>query len=162
MPLWSTRVPEPEWLRPGKCIQPRAGLRQFPAEHLEPKQCRQGKHTRHERGQTQCGRVTVSTCQCYLFAVFFPGGSEGKVSAYNAGDLGSIPGLGRSPGEGNDSRLQYSRLENPMDCSLPGSPVREILQARILEWAVISFSRGSSPPRDRTEVFHIGRQILYH
>ena len=38
----------------------------------------------------------------------FPGSSDGKVSAYNAGDLGSIPGLGRSPGEGNGSPLQYS------------------------------------------------------
>ena len=45
----------------------------------------------------------------------FPGGSEGKASAYNAGDLGSIPGLGRSPGEGNGNPLQYSCLENPMD-----------------------------------------------
>ena len=45
----------------------------------------------------------------------FPGGSEDKVSACNAGDLGSIPGLGRSPGEGNDNPLQYSCLENPMD-----------------------------------------------
>ena len=45
----------------------------------------------------------------------FPGGSEVKASACNAGDLGSIPGLGRSPGEGNGNPLQYSCLENPMD-----------------------------------------------
>ena len=45
----------------------------------------------------------------------FPGGSEGKGSTYNAGDLGSIPGLGRSPGEGNGNPLQYSCLENSMD-----------------------------------------------
>ena len=45
----------------------------------------------------------------------FPGGSEGKASAYNAGDLGSIPGSGRSPGEGNGNPLQYSCLKNPMD-----------------------------------------------
>ena len=44
-----------------------------------------------------------------------PGGLEGKMSAYNAGDLGSIPELGRSPGEGNGNPLQYSCLENPMD-----------------------------------------------
>ena len=44
-----------------------------------------------------------------------PGGSDGKESACNAGDLGSIPGLGRSPGEGNGNPLQYSCLENPMD-----------------------------------------------
>ena len=43
------------------------------------------------------------------------GGSEGKVSASNAGDLGSIPGSGRSPGEGKGNPLQYSCLENPMD-----------------------------------------------
>ena len=45
----------------------------------------------------------------------FPGGSDGKASACNAGDLGLIPGLGRSPGEGNGNPLQYSRLENSMD-----------------------------------------------
>ena len=45
----------------------------------------------------------------------FPGGSDGRASAYNAGDLGSIPGLGRSHGEGNGNPLQYSCLENPMD-----------------------------------------------
>ena len=46
----------------------------------------------------------------------FPGGSVGKESACNAGDLGSIPGLGRSPGEGKGYPLQYSGLENSMDC----------------------------------------------
>ena len=45
----------------------------------------------------------------------FPGGSDGKVSAYNAGDPGSIPGLERSTGEGNGNPLQYSCLENPID-----------------------------------------------
>ena len=45
----------------------------------------------------------------------FPGSSNTKVSAYNAGDPGSIPGSGRSPGEGNGNPLQYSCLENPMD-----------------------------------------------
>ena len=45
----------------------------------------------------------------------FPSGSEVKASAPNAGDLGLIPGLGRSPGEGNGNPLQYSCLENPMD-----------------------------------------------
>ena len=45
----------------------------------------------------------------------FSGGSDGKVSAYNAEDPGSIPGLGRSPGEGNGNLLQYSCLENPRD-----------------------------------------------
>ena len=45
----------------------------------------------------------------------FPGGSDGKASVYNAGDPGSIPGLGRSPGEGNGNPLQHYCLENPMD-----------------------------------------------
>ena len=44
----------------------------------------------------------------------FPGGSDGKVSVYNVGDLGSIPGLERFPGEGNGNPLQYSCLENPI------------------------------------------------
>ena len=46
----------------------------------------------------------------------FPGGSAGKESTCNAGELGLIPGLGRSPGEGKGYPLQYSGLENPMDC----------------------------------------------
>ena len=46
----------------------------------------------------------------------FPHGSASKESAYNAGDMGSIPGLGRSPGEGKGYTLQYSGLENSMDC----------------------------------------------
>ena len=46
----------------------------------------------------------------------FPCGSAGKESAYNVGDLGSIPGLGRSPGEGKGYPLQYSGLENSMNC----------------------------------------------
>ena len=51
----------------------------------------------------------------------FPGGLDGKASACTVGDPGSNPGWGRSPGEGNDNPLQYSCLENSMDCSLPGS-----------------------------------------
>ena len=50
----------------------------------------------------------------------FPGGSAGKESVCNAGDLGSIPGLGRSPGEWNGYPLQYSGLENSMDCKVHG------------------------------------------
>ena len=45
----------------------------------------------------------------------FPGGSDGKASVYNAGDPGSIPGLERSPGEGNGNPLQCSCLKNTMD-----------------------------------------------
>ena len=49
-----------------------------------------------------------------------PGDATGKESAYNVGDLGSIPGLGRSPGEGNRYPLQYSGLENSMDSVVHG------------------------------------------
>ena len=45
----------------------------------------------------------------------FPGGSDRKTSVYNAGDLGSIPGSGRFPGDRNGNPLQYSCLENPVD-----------------------------------------------
>ena len=78
----------------------------------------------------------------------FSHGSVGKESACNAGDtgdVGSIPGSGRSPEEGNGNLLQYSCLENPMDCIVHG-----ILQARILEWVGSLSSRGSSQPRDQT------------
>ena len=47
------------------------------------------------------------------FSEDFPGGSDGKESAYNVGDPGSIPQSGRSPGEGNVNPLQYACLENP-------------------------------------------------
>ena len=50
----------------------------------------------------------------------FPDSPGGKESAYNVGDLGSISGLGRSPGEGNGYPLQYSGLENLMDCIVHG------------------------------------------
>ena len=56
-------------------------------------------------------------------------------------------------------------LYNPLDCSPPGSSVHEISQTRILEWVAISYSRGSSWPRDQTLVSHIScisRRILYH
>ena len=51
----------------------------------------------------------------------FPGGLAGKESTCNAGDLSSIPGLRRAPGEGNGYTLQYSGLENPMDCIVYGA-----------------------------------------
>ena len=57
--------------------------------------------------------------------------------------------------------LSHVWLCDLMDCSLPGSSVYGISQARILEWVAISFSRGSSWPRGRTHISHIGRWILY-
>ena len=59
-----------------------------------------------------------------------PGGSDGKASACNVGDLGSIPGLERSPGEGNDNPLQYSCLENPMDGGAWQATVHGVAKSR--------------------------------
>ena len=161
----------------------------------------------------------LSPASCIRFTVChisIPSGSDGEESSYNDGDPGLIPESGRSSGEGNDSPLHYSCLENstnreawqttvhgnaksrtwlsnqhfhfhisidshqnatstrsrplswsekwsevaqscltlcdPVDCSLPRFSVHGIFQARILEWVAISFSRGSSRPRDRTRV----------
>ena len=55
VPLRTTCVPEPEWLRLGSAYNPGPASDSSWQSNLEPKQCRQGKHTRHERGQTHCG-----------------------------------------------------------------------------------------------------------
>ena len=60
-------------------------------------------------------RLGLRTPECPCWLRDFPGGSDGKVSAYNSGDPGSVPGSGRSPGEGNGNPLQYPCLENLMD-----------------------------------------------
>ena len=80
-------------------------------------------HTRFVHGQTEF-HLGQSSAPC-TFSIFkgylsFPGGSAGKQSACNAGDLGSIPGLGRFPGEGKGYPLQYSGLEYYMDCIVDG------------------------------------------
>ena len=59
--------------------------------------------------------IRSKICVLLELSLDFPGGSDGKASAYNAGDPGLIPGLGKSSGEGNGNPLQYSCLENPMD-----------------------------------------------
>ena len=64
----------------------------------------------------------------YTYSVF-PGGSDSKESACNAGDPGSIPGLGRSLGEENDSPLQYSCLENYMDRGARQAAVHEVAKS---------------------------------
>ena len=62
-----------------------------------------------------CNPMDCSPAGSYVHSVGKNGGSDGKVSAYSVGDPGSIPGLGRSPGEGNGNPLRYSCLENSMD-----------------------------------------------
>ena len=66
--------------------------------------------------ETQTGiKIAGKNISNLRYAEDFPGGSDGKASAYNVGDPGLIPGSGRSSGEGNGNPLQYSCLENPMD-----------------------------------------------
>ena len=74
----------------------------------------------------------MSVCVCVYIYIYsdFPGGSEDKTSACNAGDPGLIPGLGRSPGEGNDNPLQYSYLENPMDRGAWWATVHGVTKSR--------------------------------
>ena len=82
----------------------------------------------------------------------FPGGLDGKVSVYDAGDLGSIPGSGRFPGEGNGNPLQYSCLENPMDggawCRLLSMGLQRVRH----DWAIsLHFKSGSQSIRDELQ-----------
>ena len=82
---------------------------------------KQAEHRGFGGGETTLwDTVTGDTCrdlfvQTHRIHKGFPGGSDGEESACHAGDPDSIPGLGRSPGEGNGNPLQYSRLENSMD-----------------------------------------------
>ena len=69
----------------------------------------------HHNFYSCIGDSLIKITSTFLYIWDFPGGSDGKASAYNAGDLGSISGLGRPPGEGNGNPLQYSCLENPID-----------------------------------------------
>ena len=68
----------------------------------------------------------------------FPSGRAGKKSACNAGDLGSVPGLGRSPGEGKGYPLQYCGLENSMDCTVHGAAELDTTQQLSLSLPAVS------------------------
>ena len=76
----------------------------------------------------------------------FTGGSDGKASAYSAGDPGSIPGLGRSSGEGNGHAFQYSCLENPMDGGAWKATVHGVAKSRrrLSNFTYLLYSTGSS------------------
>ena len=74
----------------------------------------------------------ICFCLCYwaLLQRCFLGSSDSKASYYNVGDLGLIPGLGKSPGEGYDNPLQYSCLENPMDQGAWWATVHGVARSR--------------------------------
>ena len=76
----------------------------------------------------------------------FPHSSDGKASAYNVEDRGSVPGLGRSPGEGNDNPLQYSILENPMGGGAWWSTVHGVTKSQTQLSNFTSVFHGCSSP----------------
>ena len=97
-----------------------------------PKACHRGGAWSGPRGLFPLSQINIkgiSTSRCHLLRGTYCR-SFGKESAYNAGALASIPGSGRSPGEGNGNPLQCSCLESPMDCSLPGSSVHGVARVR--------------------------------
>ena len=101
----------------GPCKKPRTD---FPGGSIRIRLPMQGIRVRSLVPEdSTCCRATkpqrVSLCATITESLGFPGGSDGKENACNVGDLASIPGLGRSPGEGNGYPLQYSGLENSMD-----------------------------------------------
>ena len=95
----------------------------------------------------------MTKANCWAVLTFlnrgFPGSSDGKVSAYNAGDPGSIPGSERSPGEGNGNPLQYSCLENPMDRGAWEATVHGVTksQTRLSDFTYFSYLFHVSFPR---------------
>ena len=107
--------------------------------------------------------------QLYYFLLFsfrfhegFPGGSDDKASACNAGDPGLIPGLGRSPGEGNGNPLQYSCLENSMDGGAWQDLVHGVFQPRVLEWVCHFLLQRIFPTQGSNLGLLHCRQTLYH
>ena len=83
----------------------------------------------------------------------FPGGSEVKASACNAGELGSIPGLGRSSGEGNGNPLRYSCLENPMDREAWWATVHWVTKSRTrLSNFTFTFTFSNSSSSEYSEI----------
>ena len=90
--------------------------------------------------------------------------SRGQWKFWNRRVIESVLWLGRFIWDARLVAQSCLTLCGPMDCSLPGSSVHRIFQAKILEWVAISYSRGSSQPRDQTRiscVSCISRQILY-
>ena len=115
-----------------------------------------------------CILVSPYVCQLVLSLTLppwgFPGGSEGKASACNTGDPGSIPGSGRSPGEGNGNPLQYSCLGNPMDGGTWWATVHGVTESQ-MQLSDITFTLpavclllstfSSADPTPLVNVFHL-------
>ena len=92
-----------------------------------------------------------------LFLEHFPGASDGKESACNAGDLGSIPGLGKSLGEGNNHPLQYSCLENPVDRGHCWAIVHEVAKSQTrLSFSFFTFLGDSDSKESTCSVGDLG------
>ena len=91
----------------------------------------------------------------------FPCGSAGKESSCNEGDLGSNPGLGRSPGEGKGYPLQYSGLENSMDCIVQGAAESDTAErlSLSLKWKMV-FSDHNLSARS-THCYWIGLKLFF-
>ena len=87
-------------------------------------------HGLHEVAKSITSHREVIKLPATFRGLGFPSGSDGKESAYNVRDQGSIPGLGRYPGEGNGNPLQYSCLENPMDRGDWRATVHAVEQSR--------------------------------
>ena len=83
----------------------------------------------HHRNNSETKCFSLHKSTSYLSG--FPGGSDGKESARNAGDLGLILGLGRSPGEGNGYPLQYSCLKNSIDKGALQATVHRVAKSQI-------------------------------
>ena len=88
------------------------------------------QHGNHKEGIEETPGQVHGYLKWVLCSVGFPGGSEVKASAWNAGDPGSIPELGRSPGDGNGNPLQYSCLENPVEGGAWWATVHGVTKSR--------------------------------
>ena len=114
------------------------------------------------------GKNTGVGCHSLLQGIFPTQGSNPCLLGFMHWQADSLPLV--PPGKTNVSIVSEvaqpcPTLCDPMDCSLPGSSVHGIFQARILEWVAVSFSRGSSQPRDQTHASYVsctGRQVLYY
>ena len=103
-----------------------------PPDHTRPKQQPGGlqrKGSQRRKTLPLGSKISPGTLGFETYS--FPSGSDSEGSTYNARDLGSVPGLGRSPGEGNGNSLHYSCLENPTDRGTWWATVHGVAKSRI-------------------------------